>query len=414
MTQGGVRHAHATANGLTLRSSLLNARNNKARSHPSSSFPSVAAISDNFPTTGTTATEDDALSPSRREFSRALFQNALIAAGVASATPEALAIEPFCGIFSKGDSQLLPGYVYTTPWDENTVNFNGAQTWFRVVGKKKAERKAGKLPLLCLHGGPGVSSRYLEPLELLSSQNRRVAYYDQFGCGFSSDPREPVEYSLKLFADELDAVRRKLGFEEVHLLGHGWGGMVALEYLLDGGNAKGVASLTLSGVPPSTQRQMMDRQLNLERLAPAIQEALRRGDDDPAARTTFEFRSAKRVYDRKHLSARLPDCITASEELTSEEAVLALTGGLTFREAGILAGWSVEERLHELSMPVLLTRGTYDEVSPSTLAFMDERIPSSRVRNFAGGSCSHIDDWEAYLEELDNFYSLVEGSGGEL
>lgn len=36
-----------------------------------------------------------------------------------------------------------------------------------------------KLPLLVLHGGPGLPSRYLETLELLAGQGRQVIFYDQ-------------------------------------------------------------------------------------------------------------------------------------------------------------------------------------------------------------------------------------------
>ena len=36
-----------------------------------------------------------------------------------------------------------------------------------------------KLPLLVLHGGPGLPSRHLETLELLAGQDRRVIFYDQ-------------------------------------------------------------------------------------------------------------------------------------------------------------------------------------------------------------------------------------------
>ena len=36
-----------------------------------------------------------------------------------------------------------------------------------------------KWPLLVLHGGPGLTSRYLETLELLAGQDGRVIFYDQ-------------------------------------------------------------------------------------------------------------------------------------------------------------------------------------------------------------------------------------------
>lgn len=68
------------------------------------------------------------------------------------------------------------------------------------------------LPTLVVHGGPGLSSTYLESLELLAADGRQIIFYDQIGCGKSfegSGNRAPPgeEYSLGLFLSELDAVR---------------------------------------------------------------------------------------------------------------------------------------------------------------------------------------------------------------
>ena len=52
----------------------------------------------------------------------------------------------------------------------------GSGGLFGLFGSKGADKK---LPLLVLHGGPGLPSRYLETLELLAGQGRRVIFYDQ-------------------------------------------------------------------------------------------------------------------------------------------------------------------------------------------------------------------------------------------
>ena len=65
---------------------------------------------------------------------------------------------------------------------EGTIPYAGGETWYRVVGEGE---DPGKLPLLCLHGGPGAPHDYLEPLEKLAATGRRVVFYDQIGCGRS-------------------------------------------------------------------------------------------------------------------------------------------------------------------------------------------------------------------------------------
>jgi pimeloyl-ACP methyl ester carboxylesterase len=63
---------------------------------------------------------------------------------------------------------------------EGFVSFRGYNVWYRIVGDGEAENR---LPLLCLHGGPGASHDYLEPLEAIAATGRRVIFYDQLGGG---------------------------------------------------------------------------------------------------------------------------------------------------------------------------------------------------------------------------------------
>src|SRR5581483_5895706 len=128
---------------------------------------------------------------------------------------------------------------------EGTISFRGYETWYRIVGD--AEDR-GKLPLLCLHGGPGVPHDYLESLERVAETGRRAIFYDQVGCGRSSRTDESM-WNVETFVDELGAVREALGLTRTHIFGSSWGGMLAMEYALT--KPAGLASLTLSSSPAS-------------------------------------------------------------------------------------------------------------------------------------------------------------------
>ena len=52
----------------------------------------------------------------------------------------------------------------TLPVKEGFIPFAGYRTWYRVVGEGE---EPGKLPLLCLHGGPGATWHHMEPYEAL-------------------------------------------------------------------------------------------------------------------------------------------------------------------------------------------------------------------------------------------------------
>src|SRR5579872_7335658 len=126
--------------------------------------------------------------------------------------------------------------------------FGEYRVWYRVTGGG-AEHE--DVPLLALHGGPGIPHDYIENLADLASDSRRVILYDQLGCGRSDQPDDPSLWRVERFVEELGIVRRKLCLEQIHLLGQSWGGMLAIEYMLT--QPAGIVSLilasTLSSMP---------------------------------------------------------------------------------------------------------------------------------------------------------------------
>src|SRR5256884_6696075 len=110
------------------------------------------------------------------------------------------------------------------PFTEGFIPFRGYNVWYRMVGDRE---EPGKLPLLCLHGGPGVPHDYIESLERMAATGRRVIFYDQLGCGNSDQPHDPALWTVELFVDEVGVGRRGLGLGWLHLLGKSWGGDVA-------------------------------------------------------------------------------------------------------------------------------------------------------------------------------------------
>ena len=60
--------------------------------------------------------------------------------------------------------------------EEGYVEVRGGRTWYRVVGEGTA------VPLVTVHGGPGGTHDYLEPLAALADE-RPVVFYDQLGAG---------------------------------------------------------------------------------------------------------------------------------------------------------------------------------------------------------------------------------------
>jgi len=88
------------------------------------------------------------------------------------------------------------------------------------------------LPIVVVHGGPDFDHEYLRPEVDALASAFRVVYYDQRGRGRSRSPVVPSEVTMASEVADLDAVRQASGSPTVAVLGHSWGGLLALEYAL--------------------------------------------------------------------------------------------------------------------------------------------------------------------------------------
>ncbi len=91
-------------------------------------------------------------------------------------------------------------------------------------------------PLVIVHGGPGGNYLSLQVFESLAPAFR-VVLYDQRGTGESDrfpiageDPQALARLSAAENVEDLEALRQKLGAERLSLLGHSWGGALAVLY----------------------------------------------------------------------------------------------------------------------------------------------------------------------------------------
>src|SRR5215471_18740270 len=174
------------------------------------------------------------------------------------------------------------------------------RVWYRIIGGG-AERE--NIPLLALHGGPGVPHDYIENLADLASDTRRVIFYDQLGCGRSDQPEDTSLWRVDRFVEELGIVRRELGLDRVHLLGQSWGGMLAIEYVLT--QPKGIVSLILASTLSSMPLWIAEADRLRGELPPAVQATLLRHEqagttDDP------EYQKAMQVFYERHVCRVVP------------------------------------------------------------------------------------------------------------
>ena len=294
---------------------------------------------------------------------------------------------------TKSTSALREGYVLVP----------GGNVWYRVVG---ANRK--KIPLLLLHGGPGASHDYLEPLEPLSDE-RPVIFYDQLGSGNSDRPDDRSLWTIKRFVEELEHVREALQLHEVHILGQSWGTMLGVDYVLAKA-PQGVTSLILSGPCLSAARWSTDQKAYLSEFP----EAIRRVIQDSEASGDFSssgYQEAMKQYYKRHV-CRLdpwPECLTRTFEKLGHAVYEYMWGPSEFTVTGLLKDYDRTARLKEISIPTLFTCGRYDEATPDTTTYYHTMLPGSEIAVLEGASHEHhIERPQQYMQIVRSFLHRAE------
>lgn len=276
---------------------------------------------------------------------------------------------------------------------EGTIAVPGGTVWFKRVGG------GAGLPLLVIHGGPGLPHSYLRSLERLADE-REVIFWDQLGCGNSECPPNSELWTMERSVAEMDAVVQGLGLNRFHIFGNSWGGMLAQQYVLDVPSA--AASLTISNsiasIPQFTQ---MVARLKSE-LDPAIQSAIERHEAAGTTRSA-EYQNAIRVWNETYLCRVRPwptELLGAFQNMGS--AIFeTMFGPSDFHIVGTIRNWDVFDRLPEIALPTLVLAGRFDECVPEHMLAMHERIGGSRFELFE--SSAHM----PFIEEPDKFDSVM-------
>jgi proline-specific peptidase len=280
---------------------------------------------------------------------------------------------------------------------EGYLDVPGGQVWYRAVGDNE-----DAVPLLCLHGGPGFTHYYLEPLEALA-EHRRVILYDQLGCGRSDRPGDLSLWTVDRFVEELAQVREALHLDRLHLFGSSWGGMLAMQYVLD--RRPELASLTLCGSPASMIRWVADCE---ELLAAETAETRRVIREHEAAGFTAcpEYQAAILGFYRRHV-CRLDPWPAGLERSFAEagyEVYNTMNGPSEFTVTGTLKTWDIMDRLPEIKIPTLLVGGRHDECTPGHMQAMHERIAGSTLVTIE--DASHL----CFAEKPEEFNQVMNTS----
>ncbi len=270
------------------------------------------------------------------------------------------------------------------PLHDLRVPVDGASLYAREIGQGPA--------IIVLHGGPDFDQSYLSPdLDRLADKFRLI-YYDQRGRGRSGDGVRPEDVSLASDIDDIDRVRAHFRLESAIVLGHSWGGLLALEYAIR--HPDRVSRLILMNpAPVSVADYQQFRQAYRDRLGPDLDrlravtatEGYKRGDPDAvAAYYAIHFKPAlERQADVDTIVARIKASAARNGVLKARAVEDRLDA-----ETWLSNGYDLLPKARALHVPTLVIYGDHDFIPKATVEHIADAVPGARLVTFA--HCGHF------------------------
>ncbi|MBF5046610.1 alpha/beta fold hydrolase [Aggregicoccus sp. 17bor-14] len=286
------------------------------------------------------------------------------------------------------------------------------KVWTKRVGNNPTVK------LLLLHGGPGATHEYFEAFDsFLPAAGVEYYYYDQLGSHYSDQPDDAALAQLlpvDRFVEEVEQVRQALGLthDNFFLLGHSWGGILALEYALKyPQHLKGlIISNMMSSAPAydAYAKQVLMPQM------------------DPAALKEIQALEAKKDYANPRYEELLipnyyvqhilrmppeqwPDPVKRAFAHINTKVYIPMQGPSEMGLSGLLENWDRSQDLKRLAMPTLVIGAEHDTMDPKHMEWMAGQVKRGRYLYCPDGShMAMYDDQDRYVKGLIAFLKDVD------
>lgn len=265
----------------------------------------------------------------------------------------------------------------------STLDCEGATLWYDSQGTGT--------PLIVLHGGLGLDHTYLRPWLDPLAEHLQLTYLDFRANGRSTG--DGADLTLQRLAHDVDTLREHLGHRRTWLLGHSYGGFVALEYALTfPQHLLGLMLLDTDSTAPTE-----------ETMAAGLQRLGVRPEEMAVLGTPVQTdEDLLRLFD-----VAGPWYLPHSEPTRAREVL----GATRYREEGAAAGeralhdWDVTDRLSAIAVPSLVLSGADDFMfPPARAARLGAALPSATVEVVDGaGHLPFVERADAVLPVLVEF-----------
>jgi proline iminopeptidase len=289
---------------------------------------------------------------------------------------------------------------------EGYVGTDGARLYYRHIGQGP--------PIIILHGGPDFDHTYLLPEMDRLADSFHLIYYDQRGRGRSLGDVRPEDIGIASEIEDIERVRRHFALESAAMLGHSWGGVLALEYAIR--HPDRVSHLILMNTAPASTDHFRSLRQELLRRRSAAEVArmqaiaasadYRQGDLQAEAEFyRIHYRPAlHRPQDIDRIVGRLRTHFTAETVLDARAIEHRL-----YQDTWFADGYDLTPQLNQLDIPTLVLHGQGDFVPVEIASDIAQAIPKARLCLLP--DCGHFAYLESAAEVHDQLTMFFEDRG---
>ncbi len=324
-------------------------------------------------------------------------------AGEQESTPETNTLKTY---FAPQTDGIRNGGVKVIPIQTPKGEF---KLWTKRFGNNP------RIRVLLLQGGPGTTHEYWECMEsFLPAEGIEFIYYDQLGTGNSDNPNDTTLWDLPRYVEEVETVRQALGLnkDNFYLLGHSWGGILAMQYALKyQDKLKGLIISNMMASCPEYGRyadEVLARQMD-----PAVLAELRKIEAAGDFENPRYMELLLPHFYNQHI-CRIPlddwpEPMNRSLNKLNQSLYVTMQGPSEFGIAGRLAKWDVKDQLPALKVPTLSIGATHDTMDPEHMKWISTAVQKGRFLLCPNGSHMCMwDDQQVYMSGLIEFLKDVD------
>lgn len=256
-------------------------------------------------------------------------------------------------------------------------------------------------PIIVVHGGPGLDQGYFKPQLLQLAENNRLIFYDQRGSGESLVTKLDEEHlNFETFVADIETLRKSLGLDKFVLLGHSWGGILAMQYAIAHQDHLLALILANSGAGNFKGNELFNKEFEAN------------AKDIPGNIQALSNYEAFSKLNKKELSKIHRDVFTIyfynhddAKDISLDMTVESAQGGYKVREIMsklyLQPDFNIYPKLKELKVPTLIITGKQDINPVSVAQDIHNAIPNSEL--VVIDKSGHF----PYIEQPSQFFGAI-------